>query len=398
MALSLLHNPVDYSSAHGQLIFTLLEDTKPFNSSLYPDYKYVCDIYIDGTQVARLKAFPRPGDKIGFFDIGNVIRNYLTSNFSPFPNDLRAEQIGENHFYVNVICRFGEEYGGVTYTNIIVDTQRTYFNHYNKRLPGQNTILTNYLDKVMSTRPYATPVYRDAKFCLIPFLPTDDTTINLIIKSYNSGGLVATTTQPYTPFPGSSNVMQLYNIAPPAINASAPGFINDFISYYTVEFNTTNITEDSIYRFDLVCEPKFEVYTIHFMNQFGGYESKDFTKVSRRRVEVEKSDHGSASYTISAEGIPQYYDINNVYKETRRVYAGAWKEKMTLNSDLLTDAEYDWLEDLILSPLIYVQIGDYHYPAVVTDSNYEPKKIINDDLTNLTINIEYGDRFNTQYR
>lgn len=398
MALDLLYNPGEYFSAHGDLIFTLLEDTKPFSSTLYPDYRYVCDVYIGAVLQARLKAHPRPDDKIGVFNIGNVIRNYFLAFFAPVAASLRAQKVGENYFYVNVICRFGEEYGNVTYSNIIVDSQRSYFNHYNGRLIGQTTNLPNYLDKVMSVRPYATPVYRDANFCFIPFLATDDTTVNLVIKSYNSGGLIATTTQPFTPTALSSNEQQLFNVAPAAINAAAPGFISSFVTYYTVEFNTTNIVNDSIYRFNLVCEPKYEVFTIHFLNRFGGVESRDFTKVSRRRIEIEKKDYGSSAYVITSLGQPEYFNEKKVYRETKSVYAGAWKEKMVLNTDILTDAEYEWLEDLVLSPLAFIEIEDYFFPITMTDNNYEPKKTVNDDLTNLTINIEYGDRFNTQYR
>lgn len=398
MALDLLYNPGEYYSAHGDLIFTLLEDTKPFNATLYPDYKYVCDIYIYGFLQARLKAFPRPDDKIGVFNIGNVVRNYLYEYFAPVAASLRAQKVGENYFYTNVICRFGEEYGTTTFTNIIVDTQRTYFNHYNGRLIGQITLLADYLDKVMSLRPYATPVYRNAKFCFIPFLPTDDTTVNLVIRAYNGATQVATATVPYTPTALSSNEMQLFNVAPAAINASSPGLISTYIEYYTVEFSTTNIVDDSIYRFNLTCEAKYEVFTVHFQNRFGGFESKDFSKVSRRKIDIEKSDFGSSAYLIGALGQPEYYNAQKVYRETRKNYAGAWKEKMVLNTDILTDAEYEWLEDLILSPIAYVEIGDYFYPITNTESNYEPKKAINDDLTNLTINIEYGDRFNTQYR
>lgn len=398
MALSLLYNPGTYFSAHGDLIFTLLEDTKPFASTTYPDYKYVCDIYIAGVQIARLKAFPRPDDKIGVFNIGNVIRNYLAVNFAPAAANLRAQKVGVNNFYVNVICRFGEEYGNVTYTNIIIDSQRTYFGHYNGRLIGQSTILGNYLDKAMSRRPYATPVYRGANFCFIPFLPTDDTTINLVIKSYNGEGLIATTTQPFTPTATSTNEQQLFNVSPAAINAAVPGFINSFVTYYTIQFSTTNITVDSIYRFNLVCEAKYEVFTIHFLNRFGGFESRDFTKVSRRKIDIEKKSYGSSAYAITSLGQPEYYNSTKVYKETESVYAGTWTEKMVLNTDILKDDEYEWLEDLVLSPLAYVEIESYFYPLKLTDTNYEPKTVINDDLTNLTINIEYGDRFNTQYR
>lgn len=398
MALSLLYNPVDYSSAHGDLIFTLLEDTKPFNSSLYPDYKYVCDVYIGGLLQASLKSFPRPDDKIGVFNIGNIVRNYIFPYFAPAAATLRAQKVGEDFFYTNAICRLGEEYGSATYSNIIIDVQRTYYNHYNGRLIGQNTILGNYLDKVMSTRPYATPVYRGAKFWFIPFLPTDDTTINLIIKAYNGATLVASSTQPFTPTALSANEMQLFNVSPSAINAAVPGMINSFIEYYTVEFNTTNITGDSIYRFNLTCEAKYEVFTVHFMNKFGGFESKDFSKVSRRKINIEKSAFGSNAYAINSLGQPEYFNAQKVYRETNKVYAGAWKESMVLNTDLLKDDEYEWLEDLILSPICYIEIQGYFYPMTITDNNYEPKKVINDDLTNLTINIEFGDRLNTQYR
>lgn len=396
MALSLLYTPGDYFSAHGDLIFTILEDTKPFSSSTYPDYKYVCDIYIYGIQQARLKAFPRPSDKIGVFNIGNVIRNYFFAYFAPAANNIRAQEVGENYFYVNVICRFGEEYGFTTYSNIIIDSQRSYFNHYNGRLIGQSTILSDYQDKVLSLRPYATPVYRGAKFCFIPFLPSDTSEITLKIRAYNSIGEIAFITQGQTP--SGANVLQLFNVSPAAINAYSPNFISNYIDYYTVEFITTNIIDDSIYRFNLVCEPKYEVFTIHFLNRFGGFESKDFIKVSRRRIDIEKKDFGSSAYSINEAGVPKYFNDQKVYRETKTTYAGSWKEKMTFNSDLLTDAEYRWLEDLILSPLAYVEIDGYFYPITITDNNYEPKKNVNDDLTNLTINIEYGDRFNTQYR
>lgn len=398
MALDLLYNPGEYFSAHGDLIFTLLEDTKPFSSTTYPDYRYVCDIYIGGIQQARLKAHPRPYDKIGIFNIGNIVRNYINNILQPVSFNLRAQKFGETEFYVNVICRFGEEYGGVTYTNIIIDSQRSYFNHYNDRLIPAATILSSYVDKALTVRPYAVDVNRTARFCFIPFLPSDDTAINLIINTYNGAGLISTTTQPVTPTADSSNELQLFNVSPSAINATVPGFINDYIEYYTVEFNTTNIIDDSIYRFNLYCENKHEIITVHFLNRFGGYETKDFSKVSRTTIEFEKNDFGISNTYIAPTTGQVFYEGFNVYNESRRVYAGSYKEKMVLNTDLLRDQEYLWLRDLVVSPYILIERAGYLIPIIIKDTNYEYKKNVNDDLTNLTINIEFGDRFNTQYR
>lgn len=399
MALSLLYKPGTYFSAHGDLLFTLIENVKAGDAVNYPDYKYVCDVYIGSDLVARLKAFPRPSDNIGIFNVSNIVRSYLDMAFAFSPNSLRAREVGLFEFFITATLKFGEEYGFVTYTNIIEDSERTYFNHYNGRALGQTTILSSYLDKVMSVRPYATPVYRNAKYCLIPFLATDDTTINLVIKSYNSAGLIATTTQPITPTAASSNRQQLFNVSPAGINASNPGFISNYVDYYTVEFSTTNIIDDSVYRFNLVCESKYEVFTLHFLNRFGGVESRDFTKVSRKSIEVDKGDFGKLPYIISSLGQPKYYDYgSNTYNETKRIYASQYKEKMALNTDILTDAEYRWLADLMVSPMVYMENGNYLLPVQITDKNYEFKKNVNDDLTNLTISIEFGDQFNTQYR
>jgi hypothetical protein len=45
-----------------------------------------------------------------------------------------------------------------------------------------------------------------------------------------------------------------------------------------------------------------------------------------------------------------------------------------------------------------MESGGYFIPISITGNNYEYRKSINDKLTNLTINIEFGDQFNAQYR
>jgi hypothetical protein len=159
MAMTVKYNPQEkYLSAHEDIVFVLLEDTKPFDSTTYPDYKYICDVYIkdrfnNEQFVARIKSYPRPGDKLGIFNIGNIIRNYINVQFLPNPSGIHYQKFSADSFYVQVICRFGEEYNFVTYTNIIVDSQRSYFNHYNGRQFGTLTILQNVLDKAMTSRP-----------------------------------------------------------------------------------------------------------------------------------------------------------------------------------------------------------------------------------------------------
>lgn len=393
MALSIFYNPGEYFGTHKDLIFTVLDSVKANNQDLYPNYKYVLDVYIGVVQVARLISVPKPDTKIGVFNVANIVRNYVANDFNPTPNSILAQQLGEGEFYVTTQMKFGEDYGFTTYTNILVDEERTYFNHY------QLGSIIGYADRPLTTRPYATKVYRNAASHFIPFMPSDDTTINLIIRSYTSGNtLIGTTTQPFTPETGSSDVQHLFNVSPAAINAEVPGFISAAVSYYTIEFNTTNIINDSVYRFDLICESIYTPYTIHFLNQFGGFESKDFTKVNRKNIQLERSSYGKIPYIIGADGIPRYSNEGNVYNETKSVVAVQWTEKMTLNSDFITDLEYEWLAQLITSPQVYIEMDGSFYPVAITGNNYEYRKVVNDNLTNLTIDIDFGRQLNSQFR
>lgn len=406
MAYTIKYNPAErYISAHENVMFTVLEDTKPFTSSTYPNYKYVCDIYIKDaanveTLVTRLKSYPQPGTKLGVFDIGNVVRNYINTTFAPTPNAIMCQKMGADYFYVQVICRFGEEYNNIVYPNLIIDSQRAYFNHYNERQFGTNTILTNYKDKALTNRPYATPVSRNASNCFIPFFPSDDTTYTVRVRCYNKSlGLIRTVGFPFTPTSGSIDELQQLNVSPTVLNQNTAGTIDDIVDYYTITLETTNIPDDSVYRFDIVCESKYQIKALHFLNKLGGFETKEFTKVSRKTNSITRTSYGKPSYVVNSNGSVSWYDsTTKVYQEQKANFASEWSDKMQLNTDLLTDAEYVWLGELLKSTMIYMEIGGYFYSVTITDTDYEERKIINDRLTNLTLNIEFGETFNAQFR
>lgn len=392
MAITIQHTPGTYFSVHGDLIFVVCDIVKANDPATYPDYRYIADIYIDSVQVARLKAYPNPENKMGIFNISNIVRNYIAAIFNPTGN-FSSQTLGDGEFYKEVQVKFGEEYDFTLYTNITEDTSRFYYNHYNGRLIGNSTILSTYTDKIASARPQTTPVRSDSQRNLVPYFQTGPAAL-IVATSYTKSGAVVDTLFGATGALGTNPVMKVFDFSTAAMNAVQPGFINPLVvGYYTVV-----IGDGSIYRFDLACEPRYEIFTLHFLNRFGGFESRDFTKVSRKTIDIEKSEFGKLGYTMDSSGVVSYYNSNNVYNETRSVFSSQYKEKMTLNTDILTDAEYRWLSDLILSPMVYVEMDGYFIPCAITDNNYEFRKAINDKLTSLTVSIEFGEQFNAQYR
>jgi len=392
MAITIQSNPGAYYSVNGDLIWVVYEGVKANDPLNYPDYKYVADVYIGSDMVARIKKVPLPSNKMGVFNLSDIIRAYVSATFNPVAATLQAQQLALTQFFTNVTIKFGEEYNFVTYTNVTVDSQRTFYNHYNGDAVGVGSILPSYVNLVASTRPAITQLRSNNANNFIPYLPNSTSAVTVTIKAYdegnnNTGTYIGSIT------PTAANVLQIVNASVTVSNSLSPGIIAGSTKYYTVKIGTA-----SLYQFNLVCEPRFETYTLHFLNKFGGFETKEFTKVSRKVLAITKTDFGKLPYSVDVSGVVSYYNSNSVYNETAAVYASQYTQKLTLNSDSLSDEEYAWLSELILSPLIYIEQSGYFMPVAIISNNYEFKKHVNDKLTNLTIDVTFGNQLNAQYR
>lgn len=374
--------PVALASVHDELIFTVT-DAHTADPVTYPNYKFIADVYVNGTQVARLKKAPNPTTLVGVFDVSPVVRNYLQAVFAP-TTALQSFQLPRGEFYVDVQVKFGEEFSFTSYYNLATSTSQKVYNNYNRNLFGTDTSLYGKGDNVITNMPFA-QVLLNQDYSFISYFPTSTSSVTIDITP-NNGSLFSTSITPSTAYFG-----QILNVTPNVINALSPGKINGGTSYYTV-----NIGGES-YRYNVICEPTYHVYELHWLNQYGGYDTKLFTKVSRNNVSVQRSSFGVLPYTVDSGGDVSYYAAQ-VYNETIHNYANQFTEKLTLNSDLLTDSEYTWLYDLMVSPQVYIYMNGYFKSVVITDNNYEVKKRINDQLTNLTLTVDFGKTLNSQYR
>lgn len=393
MAIEIKTQPGTRQSVHGDLIYVVHEATKVADPVTYPDYRYLADVYAGSELVTRLKAYPDPTTGMGIFNISNILRNYVTPVFNPSAiGTIMVQDLNVGDFNVSGTVVFGEEYGFTQFPGLINSTGRNFFGHYNGRLLGSLTNLSAYYGKIASVRPNRTPVYKNAALNLIPYFQ-NDSDVDFIITFFPSGSSSA---ESISTIDASDSSMLIFNFSFTNINQSLfANILSDDEEYFEVQFTSNT---NRLLTFDLKCEPKHTVYSLHFLNRFGGFESRDFTKLSRKLLDIEKKDFGKLPYAVNASGEVSYYNPNNVYNETRSVYASQYKEKMTLNTDVLTDGEYTWLGDLILSPMVYIEMDGYFIPIVISRNNYEFKKAVNDRVTNLTLEIEFGDSFNAQYR
>lgn len=380
--------PLEYSSLNESLVYTLLEPVKAFDPVTYPDYRYIGDVYVDNVLVARIKRVPNPTTGVGVFDVGQIARNYLNCQFDPAFGEIVAQKLGDSLFNLTVTMHWGEEYGGTMFLDQLIDTDRVFFNSYSGRGYMFNRAVSRVVNKIASNRPPFGQVLLTSQFFFLSYYPIDTTLINLTVTPSGGGIPYAVSFAPDSP-----HQLQLINIAPANLNALQSGTITSSTTSYTVSVNGQS------YRIFLICEPLYQPEMIHFLNQYGGFDSKLFNKANKGSYDITRTDFAQLPYVVDAAGNVSVYSANSVYNDGRRVYSSTFVEKAFFNTDFLSDQEYIWLRDLLLSPMIYIEDPLGHFPIVITDTNYEPKKVVIDDLTNLTINVQYAEpTLNAQFR
>ena len=128
---------------------------------------------------------------------------------------------------------------------------------------------------------------------------------------------------------------------------------------------------------------KYESIRIHFLNKLGGFDSFTFDLLSRENNAIERKKY--------RRNVGAYSGATYIYNDLQRsniIYDTQVSETMILNSNWINDAEAVWLEELLTSPITYMETANGIEVVNVTDSAYETKKTVNDKLFNLQISIE----------
>ena len=368
MALTLESYPTDLSSVSSECLF-VVSSTEALDPVTYPNYKFVCDVYVASTLVARLKAFPDPTNSLGVFDISKVLQPYFTNGLNLSSN--KVDYVVRLAYQV----KLGQEYSDTIYTNLITDSTRYVANTYKERPFTSSVVLANGLASNMPST--ITCLGNTVDFQLIPYFSNVSGVTDLTITYKNEAGTtLSTTTVSNADF--VANKVRVYNIPNTNTNTS-----------YILLTGTFSL------RINLQCT-KYPVRTLAWLNPYGGYESYTFGLISKKSIDVERKAFTKLPYQISSGGDVSYL-ANTVFYGGRKGFASNTKTKMKLTSHLLTDNEYTWLADLFKSPDVYMYTTAGWIPVQVSATNYEYRTFLNSRLTPLEFDVEYSDEFNAQF-
>ena len=372
MSITIHQSPSGYASAHSEL-WHVVEST----NKAVTGFQYVFDIYKAGNLVTRVKNSPYGANKVGVLDVHNIVRASLPTtslqNVSAFDFDTVTE-LGQDVFWTDYDVRYGEVSGGVTTANISSGTHRVYNNYPRPVFDVAESEITGAM--ILSNRPTESYFYGTPTIPTIVsvFYPSGQT----FVRQEKVNGSV---TNSHTNT-GNGNAF-VFGYVPTSDNATLE--ISGSVSGLIGSIN-----------FKKKCS-KYDAHTLVFLNAFGAYDSFTFV-YGKKTIDNQKKKFEQLKWSLSGNAMVE--KVGRVYNESSKVYSGEFGMKMQLTSDILSTAEYNWLSELINSPLVYyfdVNTEDY-IPVMITDTNYEFK----DDRINKTdfliVNIEFSDKTNTQFR
>lgn len=210
MAITINSTPESYPSAHDSMYFVVTSD-----NVLEVNFKYVFDVLINNTTVARIKLFPDPATTKGIFNVAGIVRDYFTNYFKPNTTQT-AFSCSSDDISVTYQVRFGEEYDGTTYTNLASGVYKAY-NFVNPIFRDFSTsYYVNFLDKWITSRDKRVMECTMGEKLFVSFLRSASSTGKQYVINVESGTSLSPLPSAIVPYTGT-DVQLLWSLSEAAL-------------------------------------------------------------------------------------------------------------------------------------------------------------------------------------
>ena len=165
--------------------------------------------------------------------------------------------------------------------------------------------------------------------------------------------------------------------------------VNRISKQYTININCPNLKG-------------FESIRLCWFNQWGVWDYYTFIQKSVRSI----STKGSTYEQLAGTWNEAAYRVDS-YKGGKKAFRVNATEKITMNTDFVSESENDMFEELINSPEVYILEGyqddgtfsalnQYVKPVRLTTSSFTKKTVANDKLIQYTFEVEKSKTLRTQ--
>jgi hypothetical protein len=140
--------------------------------------------------------------------------------------------------------------------------------------------------------------------------------------------------------------------------------------------------ENQIFKINTeqICEPKYPVQIMWFVNKLGGWNQFTFFKASYKSINVKNSDYALMQKNINYDyrrGQTKPFNING-------------NGSIKVNSGWVTEDYYEWVEQMMLSDTILYSNDEI--PVTIKTTSMQKKTDINDKNINYTLEFDFANK------
>jgi hypothetical protein len=377
MAITIISTPNQFMAAYNQVAYTVSS-----NNTAQPNFNFIVDVNETSganNPLARLKYPVQPSSAQLQFDIGNVLKNYVSYDFFNATGTLYAPNLNSR---IKHYLDFRELYdvsGIPTLSGVLISSPTTPSSSSFKW--GGNTIFDfedfsadAYYDLRVENHGFLN--YQDDEVCTL--------TQNKILSFFDpnrvvdSIRLVTSSGYSYTLTPTTREY--LYNINAGKFLIDTSGLTPTGGTYVVRLVDSgSNIICQKSFTYTEECS-QYETVRLHWFNKNGAWDSFNFIKNSSRAIDIERKQFKAP--------LPIGYLKSDRLKQN---YNTTITDVININSDWVSDEVSVMLEELATSPIVYLERSATDFIAVnIVNRNYETKTFMTDrKLFNISFDIEY---------
>lgn len=419
MAIILKTSPRTFSPVYNKNEHCIFQDDAAIRTK--PDYRYLFDIkisdYISGsTIIVRTKVSPDPSNALGVQDVQGFVEQYVKEHIVPY-NSTDAIANTENAI-ISYFVEYGEEYRLTTSDPIVeyqnqltgaikwawgssLETHR-WIDFYNNSEYLLYLFDTNNQGEFLTN--YKTPTNFITDLGWHWYLSETPSSVDFMrVLTYDSAGALISTFD----IPNNSNTavdnsrMNSVATAPQSLNNITGAFlvgaqpvITSSVATYTIQcFQSPGTAVGEILYFTIDSECFYETYRIHFENEYGAFDSFNFTKNSKRSSKGSRKSYVTNSPTLSNSGISYKHSTENKVD-----YFGMNTDSISLVSDLIDTDTNNWLKEMAFTNRAFLEFTDSSgvknfKPCKVLSTSWSESIDAIDKAFNFEVEIELADNF-----
>ncbi len=158
--------------------------------------------------------------------------------------------------------------------------------------------------------------------------------------------------------------------------------------YYFIRAKYFGFEVSRKYFFEIVDDDcaGYETIRLAFLNSLGAYDYYNFTKKSTRTTSIKRSPF-KQRYGSAKDNNDRFYN-QGTYEGGTRTYNVNAVQTIECNTDFIDAHDCTFLEELFISPSVFMQVDDDFVPVVILDTEYVTQTDANDKLKQYILTLE----------